>query len=338
MQSAEQVSQLPSDEGAISDCSVTGLDTSGASDLGELKVIRSPQDTTVTVARGDEAASGDTGGAESGSRAEYDPEVRIRNLAWATHRVSSGSAYATIQRNATNGSGSGDTTTADGGTTGGTAGELNRHIGGATGSGEFEGEGRMPSFQEISAFLYDYAVLRGLRPAFEAMAMRGCLMITSLSRPSPFIRPGSTSDLTSSDFLGRPQSSVLQEAVRMLVGEDPVPGQSGSRSRAFEIMNMLINRSPVWALQGIVLVVNGLRFWKPDGGGTRGRRTRKGKGGTVASLVRRLDLLAGLPAVYEEFTSRQFFFESALRAPPALTPEGYALETALASELLQRSL
>ncbi|CAM9486306.1 unnamed protein product, partial [Sphacelaria rigidula] len=52
----------------------------------------------------------------------------------------------------------------------------------------------------------------------------------------------------------------------------------------------------------------------------------------------RLDVLTALPSVYEPFTCRPYFFESPLRVPRSLTPAGYALETAVASELLQRGL
>lgn len=58
----------------------------------------------------------------------------------------------------------------------------------------------------------------------------------------------------------------------------------------------------------------------------------------MVSSLRLLDRLAALPSVYEAFTWRQYFFDSALRVPRILTPEAYTLETALASELLQRAL
>lgn len=67
------------------------------------------------------------------------------------------------------------------------------------------------------------------------------------------------------------------------------------------------------------------------------RPWRKRRSGLQAA-VERMDRLVTLPAVYEPFTCRPYFFESALRVPRSLSTAGYALETAIASELLQRGL
>lgn len=66
-----------------------------------------------------------------------------------------------------------------------------------------------------------------------------------------------------------------------------------------------------------------------------GRKDRKS---SLRMAAERLDVLTALPSVYEPFTCRPYFFESPLRVPRSLTPAGYALETAVASELLQRGL
>ncbi|CAN0018134.1 unnamed protein product, partial [Choristocarpus tenellus] len=57
------------------------------------------------------------------------------------------------------------------------------------GEGEGEEEGRMPSFREFSGLMYDYAVLRGLRPASEALAMRLSLAASSSSLTSSLRSP-----------------------------------------------------------------------------------------------------------------------------------------------------
>lgn len=91
----------------------------------------------------------------------------------------------------------------------------------------------------------------------------------------------------------------------------------------------------MWVLQGLATLAERLGVF--GGGGSNRDGKGNGRAG-VAVALRRLDKLAALPAVYEAFTWRQYFFDSALRVPGNLKPEGYALETALASELLQQSL
>lgn len=66
--------------------------------------------------------------------------------------------------------------------------------------------------------------------------------------------------------------------------------------------------------------------------------TRRGAGQSLARAAKRLEQLTRLPKIYEPFSSRPYFFESALRVPPSLTPASYALETVLASELVLRGL
>lgn len=103
----------------------------------------------------------------------------------------------------------------------------------------------------------------------------------------------------------------------------------------------------MWAFQGALALAASVERLGVFGGGKRrggggggGDGSSKGGGGGAGATatLRRLDKLAALPAVYEAFTWRHYVFDSALRVPGDLTPEGYALETALASELLQQSL
>ena len=224
----------------------------------------------------------------------------------------------------------------------------------------------MPSFREISGLLYDYAVLRGLRPSFEALAMRSSFAAASVlpaspppevrddGAPSPSVPSPSSSSLSSVSSEGiRAQS--CRGHVRLPPGgqadggeryrETAAPRKKGilgltlSSRSVFEAMHVVLDRSPVWVLKGLANAAERLGVFGGGslarGGGARG----KGGGGAEAAVtLRRLDKLAALPAVYEAFTWRQYFFDSTLKVPGGLTPAGYALETALASELLQQSL
>lgn len=296
---------------------------------------RRPRDITGT----------DEGG--GGSAASSCPEVMIRNLAWATHPVRGGGGGATAPSPSKGEAGDGDVGALGAGGEpfaveirgNGTAVRSERveTSGEPVGDG---GEGRMPSYREISGLLYDYAVLRGLRPSFEALAMTSSFAAASvLPGPVPLVSPG----VCARGDLLRPPGGRREELPR----ETATPGRGllglrASSRLVFDAMHLLLDRSPVWALQRALA----LATWVERLGGFGGRSRRgggdgstKGSGGAGATAtLRRLDKLAALPAVYEAFTWRQYFFDSALRVPGDLTPEGYALETALASELLQQSL
>lgn len=238
------------------------------------------------------------GGAAAGAvedapdRRAASPDVVIRNLAWATHPAPADGCDSPA---------------------------------GVT----WQEGGRMPSFREISGLLYDYAVLRGLRPSFEALAMRASFVAASMS----------PADADSDNDGGAGG------------GGKPAHNTAASRSKIFDFLHLSLDRSPVWALRGLAVAAN--RFLSSPRRHRRHRRRLDGdraravvesqkerRGGWMSTVRRldRLDRLADLPTVYETFTWRQYFFDSALRVPCALSPEGYALETALASELLQRNL
>ncbi|CAM9468113.1 unnamed protein product, partial [Ectocarpus sp. 8 AP-2014] len=300
--------------------------------------------------------------------AESRPDVVIRNLAWATHPVLGlGGSGAIVARKRDTAVGGGDAAQEGGGMAAVVAGRTAERMG-AVGSGA--GEGRMPSFREISGLLYDYAVLRGMRPSLEALAMRSSFAAASVS-PPPATAPGTPCVAGGGDTSGGgwsssrscPQSpfpaSPSADSGEGRRGNPPTAGDGGFQGRreagllllrggglrpslprlAFDAMHLLLDRSPVWALQGLaalaerVGVFGGSSGYRHGGGG-RDMRRRTG----VALTLRRLDKLAALPAVYETFTWQEYFFDSALRVPEGLKPAGYALETALASELLQRSL
>lgn len=289
-----------------------------------------------------------TEGGGAGSAASSCPEVTIRNLAWATHPVpggggasdgdvdalgaeeelfaeSSGNATA-VRQNPPNAQ---------------RIGTPDYAAAAAAGDG---GEGRMPSFREISGLLYDYAVLRGLRPSFEALAMRSSFAAASvLPAPLPAAPPGLRAQGDRGGLLpplgGRSEEGLQQEAAEPRGG---VLGLRASSRLVFDAMHVLLDRSPVWALQAALTLAAWVERLGVFGGGRRpsgsdGSIKGRGRAGGRATL-KRLDKLAALPAVYEAFTWRQYRFDSALRVPGDLTPEGYALETALASELLQQSL
>ncbi|CAM9318219.1 unnamed protein product [Ectocarpus sp. 12 AP-2014] len=302
--------------------------------------------------------------------AESRPDVVIRNLAWATHpALGLGGSGAIVARKRDTAVGGGGAAHEGGGKAAVGAGRTAERTA-AVGSGA--GEGRMPSFREISGLLYDYAVLRGMRPSLEALAMRSSFAAASVS-PSPATPPGTPCVAGGGDPSGGvwlsprscPQSpyppSPSGGSGEGRRGNPPTAGDGGFQGRreagllllrggglrpslprlAFDAMHLLLDRSPVWALQGLaalaerVGVFGGSTGYRHSGGG-RGRGGRRRTGITVT--LRRLDKLAALPAVYETFTWHEYFFDSALRVPEGLKPAGYALETALASELLQRSL
>lgn len=278
----------------------------------------------------------------------------IRNLAWATHpAVRGGDACEAAPRNRGN-TGDGDVDASGEGEglleaknrsgNGTMAGRNPSHVGRVETSDEAagdEGEGRMPSFREISGLLYDYAVLRGLRPSFEALAMTSSFAAASVL---PGGLPAMSTGVSARDGLlpapgGQSEGDLSQETA------EPGQGLLGLRTSSrlvFDAMHLLLDRSPVWALQGGLTLASWVERLGVFGGGNRrggGDVSTKGRGGAGATAtLRRLDKLAALPAVYEAFTWRQYVFDSALRVPGDLTPEGYALETALASELLQQSL
>lgn len=304
--------------------------------------------------------------------AESRPDVVIRNLAWATHpALGLGGSGAIVARKRHTAVGGGGAAQEGGGMAAVGAGRTAERTA-AVGSGA--GEGRMPSFREISGLLYDYAVLRGMRPSLEALAMRSSFAAASVS-PAPAPAPGTPWVAGGGDTSGGgwsssqscPQSpyppSPSGGSGEGRRGNPPTAGDGGFQGRreagllllrggglrpslprlAFDAMHLLLDRSPVWALQGLAALAervgvfggsSGYRHGGGGGGGGRGGRRRTG----VAVTLRRLDKLAALPAVYETFTWQEYFFDSALRVPEGLKPAGYALETALASELLQRSL
>lgn len=83
---------------------------------------------------------------------------------------------------------------------------------------------------------------------------------------------------------------------------------------------------------------------KSNGGGTAfpsqkdssKNRPKSRKGSGLAAAARKFDTLTKMPMVYEPFMSSAFFFDSALRVPPSLTPLRYALEIIMAAELICR--
>lgn len=270
------------------------------------------------------------------------PEVVIRNLAWATHPVPvavrdrgdgvdgtcKGRAFGAAA-GAGAGSGGGGATVVSGRRSPVAEG-LSEACEGGIGDGG--GAGRMPSFREISGLLYDYAVLRGLRPSFEALAMRSSFAAASVL-PAPPMAGGSKAG--SSPLLGNRDNGDRAGSTH----QHSFFGLRWSSRSVFDSMHLLLDRSPVWALRCLASAAERLGVClgssrSNDCNSSRGKRRRGG----MAATLRRLDKLAALPAVYETFTWRQYSFDSALRVPDGLSPEGYALETALASELLQRSL
>lgn len=263
------------------------------------------------------------GGGGSGLAASSCPEVMIRNLAWATHPFVRGGGAGPAAPQKRDGAGDDDVDYDASG-----ADE-------AAGDGE---EGRMPSFREFSELLYDYAVLRGLRPSFEALAMTSSFAAGSVLPVSlPAILSGGRAQGSSRDR--KKQGEHPQQPAKAW-GESL--GLRASSRLVFDAMHVLLNRSPVWALQAALTLATkverlGTFCCGNRRGGGHGNIEGGGGAGATATL-RRLDKLAELPAVYEAFTWRQYFFDSALRVPGDLTPEGYALETALASEMLQESL
>lgn len=393
-------------------------------------------------------------------------DVVIRNLAWATSPFYHSAVCSSVPSARVEGVGS----------SGAEEGTSRRGAPAVPGSAHVE-EGRMPSFREFSGLFYDYAVIRGLRPSIEALAVRTALAVASVSTG------GSSSGYTElcnhdydydygygfhcggggiAGYGGVEHCSRKQETTRP---------NSNVSSRSFWSLHMLLDRPPVWALRCIALITKRL----PLGSGGRRREAHGGSlhaapsigvGRTIRSNVvslevkegsfssdghscgapptgsvsaaqfadglaplptpagllkgqakaaaetnpaflagagsdsssiagqegegrrltsedqlgeqssmspsvgegegielelrtagrgdtlvvartkrgrsrlevaaHRLDRLTALPAVYEPFTCRPYFFESALRVPRSLTPAGYALETAVASELLQR--
>ncbi|CAB1112580.1 unnamed protein product [Ectocarpus sp. CCAP 1310/34] len=307
--------------------------------------------------------------------AESRPDVVIRNLAWATHPVLGlGDSSAIVARKRDPAVCGGGVAQEGGGMADVVAGRA-AECTAAVGSGAREG--RMPSFREISGLLYDYAVLRGMRPSLEALAMRSSFAAASVS-PPPATPPGTPCVAHSGDTSGGrwssspscPQSpyppSPSGGSGEGRRGNPPTAGDGGLQGRgeagllhlrggglkpslprlAFDAMHLLLDRSPVWALQGLAALAERVGVFGGSsghrhgggggGGGGRGRGGRRRPG--ISATLRRLDKLAALPSVYETFTWQVYFFDSALRVPEGLKPAGYALETALASELLQRSL
>eukprot|EP00752_Nemacystus_decipiens_P003513 g3241.t2 len=292
-----------------------------------------------------------------GPAASCCPSVTIRNLAWATRSVvrGGGTGAAAPRKRGENGDGDvdcsrdwGDTLETEPSGNGTTAGRTPPKVGCLEASDEAavaDGEGRMPSFREIAGLLYDYAVLRGLRPSFEALAMTSSFAAASvLPAPVHAMSPGVRAQGNRGGVLppygGRNEQPPLETSGSW-------KGRLGLRASSrlvFDAMHVLLDRSPVWALQGGLSLANwverlgGFGCGNRRGGGYGDGGTKGGGGAGATSVLRRLDKLAALPAVYEAFTWRQYVFDSALRVPGDLAPEGYALETALASELLQQSL
>ncbi|CAM9189791.1 unnamed protein product, partial [Ectocarpus fasciculatus] len=296
--------------------------------------------------------------------AESRPDVVIRNLAWATHpvlAVGGSGAMVGRKRDTAVGSGGGGVAREGGGKTA----VVTRRTGERTAVGGGGREGRMPSFREISGLLYDYAVLRGMRPSLEALAMRSSFAAASLSPPVAATGTacggggggggGKGGGSSSSPSCPQSPSGGRGDDQRGLPPTAGGGGFQGGRDSgllllrggglkpslprlAFDAMHLLLDRSPVWALQGLAALAERVGVFGNNGyrQGGRGRDGRRRTG--VAVTLRRLDKLAALPAVYETFTWQEYFFDSALRVPEGLKPAGYALETALASELLQRSL
>lgn len=171
------------------------------------------------------------------------------------------------------------------------------------------GEGRMPSFQEFSSHLYDYAVLRGLRPSLEALAVRASFSLAARA------------------------SSYGSEL-------DGVLGRASPRSWGGGIFHLFLDRMPLWCLRGVAMSACRLRCWLRREHPWRRPSTPSRASGSNYGLasIERLDRLAALPSVYEPFTWRQYFFDSALRVPVSLRSEGYTFETALTSELLLQNM
>ncbi len=288
----------------------------------------------------------DHSGADAEAAESSCPEFLIRNLAWATHPFAGDR-------------GGGGVDPALGLAEGTAKGRNSQDIQRMKAFGDVDegsGGGRMPSFREISGLLYDYAVLRGLRPSLEALAMRSSFAAASVlpapppvvhddGAPSPFAHSPSSSSVSSVSSVGRDRPPLLLAPSGQADGErhpqemgtpgGGVLGQKLSSRSVFEAMHVLLDRSPVWALKGLASAAEQLGLF---GGGSGCGVGKRGGGAGADVTLKRLDKLAALPAVYEAFTWRQYFFDSALRVPGGLTPAGYALETALASELLQQSL
>lgn len=352
---------------------------------------------------------------------DFCPEVVIRNLAWATHpirnrnrRMGNGNCHQCCKIGTIAPAGQSGTITTRGSNAVAASAVLHCSARVECGNdnkrgddvtitaddereeGEEEGS-RMPSFREISGLLYDYAVLRGLRPSFEALAMRASFAVASMS-PIPshtenaYNGRGDDDDYVPLPCLiqSKPQDGSLLLSPSPVVGSrgganHPIPpprndhskGEMAvmeeeslpfrapplSKSRVFEVIHLLLDTAPVWTLRSIIALVTAGRMTgfgsvtsnkngsdnvrRPGGNelshaeepGLGRTREKKGKGGGgLAATARRMDRLAELPSVYEVFTWRQYFFDSTLRVPQGLTPAGYALETALTSELLQRGL
>lgn len=251
-----------------------------------------------------------TGGADSltkglpHSSSAIDAEneiVSIRNVAWATHvrQFSPGCDSSVMKGIVPEGRASGDDPPLGAYEDGHSSGS----------GGAVVGEGRMPSFQEFSSQLYDYAVLRGLRSSLEALAVRASFSLTA--RATSY----------GSDF-------------------DGVPGRASPGSWGFFIYHLLLDRIPLWCLRGIAMSACQLRYWLRREHPWRRPSTPSRASGSNYGLasIERLDRLAALPSVYEPFTWRQYFFDSALRVPGSLRPEGYTFETALTSELLLQNM
>lgn len=276
------------------------------SDLGESKgVVSGTGSVAFGASSGMVAGSRTEGLPHSSNGSNVDTEmVSIRNVAWATHkqqfspRCDSPVEKGTVPEVRTRGKDP----------------SLGAHEDGHSSSGGGDtdgvpGEGRMPSFQEFSSQLYDYAVLRGLRPSLEALAVRASFSL--IARASSY-----GPDL------------------------DGVRGSASLKSWGFIVVHHILDRIPLLFLRGIAICACRLRCWllreDPWRRPSTPPRAFRGKDGLAS--IERLDRLAALPVVYEPFTWRQYFFDSALRVPVSLTPEGYTFETALTSEMFLQNV
>lgn len=96
-------------------------------------------------------------------------------------------------------------------------------------------EGRMPSFREFGGFLWDYAVLRGLRSPTEALAVRTALAVCSLRADG-------------GDPFGKRD---------LMDQRPPLERRScADTSRLFDLLHALLDRAPLWMLEALAAMLS----------------------------------------------------------------------------------